>query len=598
MASPEELSFLDELEIACGVAQEFRLARQLDNARAGKDRRPSLDVDDVLNHAVDTFRLALKRHATRARLARDLNTLRPSGMGGKPRSTDLAGKELEMHLSGLFLAWFGLATSRKAPDAKAQRLWDNHIAPHLSAALQVGPDERESVQARKRRQAANEKLIAPGVVWWQTRDRSLLAADWHQAWQGADTELQPLLAGLRDRIRPGAVRMDSREHRVSLRRTGGLSLTRLAALRSFYQVQKAFAGRERWLAAQNQWGHTPVKEQFGQRTLNAIERLREQRVKQLASRIAAAALGLAPAAPTPNERDGQDRQAIRLARQRLAKLEPRFVPCHAVVIESLTNYRPDQLQTRRENRQLMQWSSSKVQKYLREACELHGIHLREIPPAYTSRQDSRTGAPGLRCRDVALSDFLRPGGFWEREVNHLKEKRRKGELLKLRQQLIISTFDHWQRDGGSQNRNRAIRLLQDGGELFVSAAASSPAANGVQADLNAAANIGLKALLDPDWEAAWWLVPCARDSHIPKPDTIKGSPLFNDVAQLGAPSVPAGRPAKKQREIVNLWRDVSAAGLATGNWQESTAYWSDVEHRVVTVLRAHNGLPPEDDVPM
>ena len=95
--------------------------------------------------------------------------------------------------------------------------------------------------------------------------------------------------------------------------------------------------------------------------------------------------------------------------------------CHAVVIESLRNYRPDELQTRRENRALMNWSAGKVRKYLEEGCQLHGLHLREVMPNYTSRQCSRTGLPGLRCDDVPLSEF-RTAPWWRKAVNAARKR--------------------------------------------------------------------------------------------------------------------------------------------------------------------------------
>jgi IS605 OrfB family transposase len=100
----------------------------------------------------------------------------------------------------------------------------------------------------------------------------------------------------------------------------------------------------------------------------------EQRVKQLASRITEAAVGIGRI---------KSRHIAEGAARPTSRVD---APCHAVVIESLTNYRPDELQTRRENRQLMEWSSAKVQKYLAESCQLHGLHLREVQPNYTSRQ--------------------------------------------------------------------------------------------------------------------------------------------------------------------------------------------------------------------
>jgi IS605 OrfB family transposase len=460
-----------------------------------------------------------------------------------------------------------------------------------------------------------------------------LAARWHAAWIEADgkpaevparepgatkgpAQTKPTSPGsglhewmrrLGDWLRPAGLRKDRKQSgggtgtqtdwsRVrSARNTGGLSVRRLVTLREFYNVQKAFLGREKF--ADGIWDHADFAgRQPVQRTLDALERLREQRVKQLASRIAAAALGLAPAPPTPGERSAQGREAVRAARMRLSKLEPRFAPCHAVVIERLSNYTPDQLRTRRENRQLMQWSSSKVQKYLAEACQLNGLHLREVPPAYTSRQDSRTGAPGLRCVDVPLKDFLREGSFWQRDAE--KVRRKSDRERKAAEQLLLDTFDSWKAfaahptpDQAQRLAHGSVRLLRAGGDVFVSAHPDSPAAKGLQADLNAAANIGLKALLDPDWPGSWWLVPCVRGTHAPKPDAVKGCPLFSDMKQLTPRHGTAGvKKGKAEREFVNLWRDPGNAPLTTGDWVESTTYWAGVQRRVAAVLRPHNGL--------
>ncbi len=594
-ASPAELDFVEELEAACGIAPVFRLKQRVETARKGEDRRPSLDVDDVMTHAVDTLRLALKRHTTRARLARDFAATHRIEPGDRKADTAMDAAQRSEHLTRALLVWHDLATSRRAPDVDAARLWTDHVAARLAEReLEPRPEEREATATRKKRDERNSAKLADMVAGLSEAERAAIANVWADAWQTCDAALRPLLARVRDWMRPRGLRGAAREQRTAVRRTGGLSVTRLATLRSFYQVQKAFYTRLR-----PDGTHPTADEAFGQRSLDALDHLREQRVKQLASRIAAASLGLAPAAPTPDERDAEGKAVVRAARIRLAKLEPRFAPCHAVVIESLSNYRPDQLQTRRENRQLMQWSSSKVQKYLAEACQLNGLHLREVPPAYTSRQDSRTGAPGLRCTDVALADFLRDGGYWTREAERVRLKK-PGER-KAGEQLLLDTYDHWAKAAigwsTEQKQRRPVRLVREGADLFVSANPLSPAAKGLQADLNAAANIGLKALLDPDWPGSWWLVPCVRSTHAPKPEAVKGCPLFNDVKQLApAPVATTAKKGKGEREFVNLWRDTEASALTTGSWTESTTYWSGVQRRVAAVLRTHNGLPPEDDV--
>lgn len=60
----------------------------------------------------------------------------------------------------------------------------------------------------------------------------------------------------------------------------------------------------------------------------------------------------------------------------------------------------------------------------------------------------------------------------------------------------------WQRDYST------VCVPRRGAELFVSAQPAIQSHTGiVHADLNAAANIGLRALMDPDWPGAWWYVP-------------------------------------------------------------------------------------------
>ena len=129
---------------------------------------------------------------------------------------------------------------------------------------------------------------------------------------------------------------------------------------------------------------------------------------------------------------------------------------------------------------------------------------------------------------------------------------------------------------------------------------------GLQADLNAAANIGLRALLDPDFPGKWWYVPCDPESKMPKLEKVKGS-ILDGVGPLQDTSLPKdepkgkkrsqGKPIKDKKEIVNLWRDPQATPIqgARGNefWQETPAYWHTVQHRIIQQLRKRAGLAPE-----
>jgi IS605 OrfB family transposase len=380
---------------------------------------------------------------------------------------------------------------------------------------------------------------------------------------------------------------------------GGLSITRIATMKSLYQLHKAFAMRARPDKPRGAPEKGDTNAGIAQSILDAMEQMREQRVKQLASRIAEAALGIG--------RIKSEYVAAGAERPRKRVDDP----CHAVVIENLTNYRPDELQTRRENRQLMAWSSSKVRKYLSEACQLHGLHLREVQAGYTSRQDSRTGAPGVRCADVTVHEFM-TASWWRKQVNTAKKKKDEKNGGSARDRYLLDLDGNCAKIPQEKlNPERSIRIPMNGGDLFVSA---TPCAcdcckredrkgpPGLQADLNAAANIGLKALLDPDWSGKWWYIPCESVTYTPHAEKTKGSvvistnvPLVYTTANAPLPNDPENKreeatpkkTGKKNREIVNLWRDPTHSPI-NGNgqsWRSSKEYWNGVQLRVIEVLR-------------
>jgi len=278
-----------------------------------------------------------------------------------------------------------------------------------------------------------------------------------------------------------------------------------------------------------------TKEQFGQSALDALEHLREQRVKQLASRIAEAALGIGRMRRPMGGKD---------PKRPNGRVDE---PCHAIVIEDLTHYRPEETRTRRENRQLMTWSSSKVKKYLAEACQLHGLHLREVSASYTSRQDSRTGAPGIRCQDVPVKEFMRLP-FWRKQIAQTEKKQAEGKG-DARERFLCDLNAKWKgKSEADWEKAGVIRVPVRGGEIFVSASRDSQGAKSLQADLNAAANIGLRALTDPDWPGKWWYVPCDPASFRPIKDKVEGSAAVKpDQALRQSAQAQSGDAAKDKR---------------------------------------------------
>jgi IS605 OrfB family transposase len=548
----------------------------------GGPGRPSLAIDELMSSAAGTMRLALKRHGDRARIA-----------------FAMAASENERieSIQDALMLWHGLTSSRGWRDEAAEQLWDDHIAtlPPYNAPETI--DEKSTGPKRKKKQEDNrekfhnvaEALAKNGEL------RAKLHEAFEERWKKDDERWKKQLRWFKDWVLPRGKHAGD----PTIRKVGGLSLFRLATLTEFRRkFQVGFFTR-----LQPDGTKAETRDHFGQRALEALEHLREQRVKQLASRLAEAALGIGRVKRPMGDKDAK-RPNVRVDE-----------PCHAVVIEDLTHYRPEQTRTRRENRQLMTWSASKVKKYLSEACELHGLHLREVPAGYTSRQDSRTGAPGIRCQDVPVYEFMR-SPFWKKKVEQSLAKLagNKDDALEC---FLCDLNEKWKcKSEADRKKAGVVRVPSKGGDIFVSADSNSPAAKGLQADLNAAANIGLRALADPDWPGKWWYVPCDPASFKPVPDKAKGSaaislgdPLKCAAAVRGDGTRKKPGKAKSQaREVVNLWRDASSSALtctAAGEWREYAGYQKDVQSRVMSILKEQmkepGGRTPvearDDDVP-
>lgn len=560
-ATPDEIKAIKKLESELGYIPQDDY---------------SLQVAELMSSAVNIVRLALRRHGDAARIAQYLITNEKTKPGGIKEKLDSHGR-VEMITDALGL-WHGLATSKRWQDTKAENLWRENFPDVLITKKE--DEDKTKQQIKKEKRDFREKILK-AIAEKLSQNNMKLHVAWTTRWLKDDSEWQKRLRWLRDWILPRG----SRANDKSIRHVGGLSLTRIATIRSLHQVQKAFFTRLKPDST-----HETAKEGFGQGILDALENMRAQRVKQLASRIAEAALGVGRIKIPKNGKDPK------------RPCEQVDDPCHAVVIENLTHYRPEETRTRRENRQLMQWSSAKIKKYLSEACQLHGLHLREVPAGYTSKQDSRTGAPGIRCEDVSVDEFLK-SLFWIKEVKRAEKKddARSKYLIALREKYSTLKEDE-------MTKACPLRIPLKGGEIFVSADGKSPTSKGIQADLNAAANIGLKALLDPDWPGRWWYVPCDSKEYKPIKDKVSGSKAFDNIEGLkktttdesgknisGKKSRKRGARAEGNKEVVNLWRDVSAKSLTEGEWQEYSAYKNKVQYNVIRSLRRQAGLPESHD---
>ena len=569
-ASPSEFDAVAAMERLVGRSASLSSTR----------RAAERTVAGLQATATRILRSAMWRHAERARVAFALRAEKRYLPGGKayPLVTDA---DRLAAVTDAVVRWHGLFSDPEWIDEPAQRAWSETLARlGVTAEISLPPPPEDPSEQRKSLQEVGEALrpLAEGLLA-NPAERSRLVSAITYAWQAEDRLLCQQLRWLRDWLLPRGSTRD----RGASRHVGGLSLDRLGTIRSLYRLQKQFHMRPEPDDPRKNIPAAPGDgDRFGQGVLDALERMRQDRVKQLTSRIVAAALGLGPT-PRPAGESVSDR------RVRLQKLAPRHAPCHAVVIEDLDRYRADQTRLRRENRQLMEWSAARIRDLLRAACELYGLHLRQVPAGYTSRQDSRTGAPGLRCTDVPLKKFLADAGFWHAEVNRALCRVRDGTTT-TRDRVLSDLFEAWRNEGTTARGNLAVRVPHRGGEVFVSADPASPAATGLQADLNAAANIGLAALTDPDWPGRWWYVPCNAVTGTPVSERVAGCPLFSDgraLAGAGETPRPLGTrtSARRARPVQNLWHDVSC-GWPRPAWREWGVYWDAVERRVANVLLA------------
>ena len=570
-------------------------------------------IDALMSEAVTTLRRALHRHGDRARIAFNLTTTEKLTAGGGRQTLDHAGR-VELLLKTLVL-WYGLFSGKRWADQWAADEWKRRGLPEIAI---LDDEEDASAATRRARRNTLEEALKPHAQHLAGQDLLSWSAAWTTRWRQDDAAWSGkngILRALKLWIAPRGLRPLSTDDSATLERkkaaraaaryVGGLSITRINTISGLYQLLKAFKMRPE---ADDPRKNIPQKgddelENFNRRLLDMRDRLREQRVKQLASRIVEAALGIG---------------RIKIPKRGKAPQRPRQAvdaPCHAVVIESLTHYRPDDLRTRRENRQLMQWSSAKVQQYLAEGCQIYGLHLREVPANYTSRQCSRTGLPGVRCDDVPAEEFL-TSPWWNKTISAARKKLDKNGTDD-RDRFLVELADRLKRlQAGEKPLPPTVRVPRQGGDLFVAAPPcnllrGNAEANldratkrAVQADLNAAANIGLRALLDPDWPGRWWYVPCKAGTSAPASDRIKGSAAFENVQSLptdgdAVSGTEAGKGRRKKdadeapsKEIKNLWRDPSTDDLASvqWKWKRTQAYWNDVQSRVVCLLRKRAGL--------
>jgi IS605 OrfB family transposase len=180
----------------------------------------------------------------------------------------------------------------------------------------------------------------------------------------------------------------------------GISLARLSQLRDLRQLAQSLNHLCRHKAGERyqiRFGEI-VPEPF-EDCRQALEDAREDRAKQIAHEIFAAALGVELAPPPPDKKNRRRTESLHGVYRCLDR-----GPVNFIALENLVRYRTSAKQGRRENRQLTTWAHRRIHKILAELCELVGIPIVLVKPEWTSHFSAKDHSAGFRAEEVRRND--------------------------------------------------------------------------------------------------------------------------------------------------------------------------------------------------
>jgi hypothetical protein len=228
--------------------------------------------------------------------------------------------------------------------------------------------------------------------------------------------------------------------------------------------------------------------------LERLERLKEQRVNQTAHLILAQALGV-------RLHQHQQDAAAREHRDIHGEYEKFREPVDFLVLENLDRYLANQGRSRGENSRLMKWCHRQILGKLKQLCEPYGLRVLETPAAYSSRFCSLTSVAGFRAMELTPDDAKE--FRWKKHLDRLADPERSKKLSKDERdesQRVKALFETLEKLNADLLKNRPSRpkwrtLLAPvaGGPIFVPMRGKPQ-----QADINAAINLGLRAIAAPE----------------------------------------------------------------------------------------------------
>jgi hypothetical protein len=318
--------------------------------------------------------------------------------------------------------------------------------------------------------------------------------------------------------------VDFEDSHPKVRGQRGLSMPRLEQLdglrRLFLRFNRSL-DREKYTPAK--FGRADEGRTSGepcQALLDKIDRMKEQRVNQTAHLILAQALGVRL---RPHQFSDADRRT-RDIHGEYEKINGRE-PVDFIVIEDLSRYLSSQGRSPSENSRLMKWAHRAVRDKLKMlAEEPFGIPVVETVPAYSSRFHAHpeNGQPGSRLHELhELATYQIQSLENLATKSDFKDRHRASAAAELLEQFKAIHPENERRKDFNRNRAKGVPALplftlyypQAGGPLFLAVRDGNP----VQADLNAAINLGFRAIAAPECIQVHRRVRAAKEKDIYRP---------------------------------------------------------------------------------
>ena len=318
--------------------------------------------------------------------------------------------------------------------------------------------------------------------------------------------------------------VDFEDSHPKVRGQRGLSMPRLEQLdglrRIFLRYNRSL-DREKYTPAK--FGRADEGRTSGepcQALLDKIDRMKEQRVNQTAHLILAQALGVRLRPHQVSDAERRDRDI----HGEYEKIDGRE-PVDFIVIEDLSRYLSSQGRSPSENSRLMKWAHRAVRDKLKMlAEEPFGIPVIETVPAYSSRFHAHpeNGQPGSRLHELhELATYQIQSLENLAAKTEPKERHRAKAAAGLLEQFKAIRPENERRKELNRNRGKGVPALplftlyfpKAGGPLFLAVRDGTP----VQADLNAAINLGFRAIAAPECIAVHRRVRATKEKDVYRP---------------------------------------------------------------------------------